>query len=299
MTQQYRFALNGAGFLVDVQRLTEANRAEYKCADCGGPMVLVLPKLDIVKHFRHKSGSTCTGESYLHKVAKQAFKQSFNYYAKRSGFFVELAGERYKISDAYTDIVLEKRQGDGIPDITILSTDNRKILVEMAVTHFVKPFTATMRMYPTIEIRIEEEADIELLREPYIDLDSDRVNYYHNGIDTGAYLTGRYYLTERQWRYVDREGVDRLRTVEESTPSIMCAILETGMLKDGRINMDKLAWLERESQARSARAQEIEDITSRLMSHEKKAVIDKETAMNNLAELKKLRRVAKERGIIS
>ena len=253
MTQQYRFALNGAGFLVDVTRLTEANRAEYKCADCGGPMVLVLPKLDIVKHFRHKTACACTGESYLHKVAKQAFKQSFNYYAKRSGFFVELAGERYKISDAYTDIVLETREGDSIPDVTILSTDNRKILIEMAVTHFVKPFTATMRMYPTIEIRIEEEADIELLREPYIDLDSDRVNYYHNGIDTGAYLTGRYYLTERQWRYVDREGVDRLRTVEESTPSIMCAILETGMLKDGRINMDKLAWVEREAQARRAK----------------------------------------------
>jgi len=52
-----RAILNGESFYA--WNLKEPDRkSEFTCPTCGEPFVIVLPSLDIVKHFRHKSGAS-------------------------------------------------------------------------------------------------------------------------------------------------------------------------------------------------------------------------------------------------
>lgn len=241
---QYRYGINGAGMLVDVLRLTEENRAVYMCPDCSGEFVLVLPTSDIAKHFRHKADSGCAGEGYLHKVAKQAFKQAYQFYASRDGFFIDIEKARIKISDIFRNVIIENKTGDRIPDITLLSNDGRKVFIEIFVTHRVNPLSAMMRYYPTIEIYIPDEDAVAFLKKDIIKLDSPNITCFNNGISLASYFGDAYFLTDGQWGYVERLGIDRLREEHKEEPSTMCALLELGLIENGRINTQKLQWIE-------------------------------------------------------
>ena len=243
---QYRFAYNRAGMLVDIRRLTDENRDVFKCPSCGKDMIMVLPIQDIVKHFRHKNTGECNGETYLHNAAKRAFKQSFDYYSGRGGYFVSL-GRKGKlcISDVFGSVKLEEsEEGGTIPDITLLSKrgDNRKLFVEIFVTHRVDWHGAMMRYYPTIEIPIKSEVDIECLRENTLDLLSYGTQVYDNGLDIARFLSSPLYLTEHQFNYIERYGWGRFEDPDTSKPSMLCALAELSALDDkGRADFGRLA----------------------------------------------------------
>ena len=242
---QYRFAYNWAGMLVDINRLTDENRDVFKCPSCGQDMVMVLPIQDIVKHFRHKSAGECNGETYLHNAAKRAFKQSFDYYSKHGGYFVRGNNGALKISDVFVSAELEQtEEGGTIPDI-ILSAghgDSRKLFVEIFVTHRVKWHSAMMRYYPTIEIPITSESDIERLRENTLDLCAPGILLYENGLDIARFLASPLYLTAHQVDYIERYGWERFDNPDTSKPSLLCALAELGALDDkGRADFGRLA----------------------------------------------------------
>lgn len=245
---QYRFAFNRGGLLVDVLRLTEESRDVFKCPACDGDMIPVLPTQGIVKHFRHKVAAACSRESYLHRAAKKAFVQSFYFYAKHSGYYVR-GKERLCISDVFDKIYLEETDdGSSIPDITLKSKhhDNRKLFIEIYVTHRVDWHTAMMRYYPTIEIPIEDEDDIEALRADTLDLRRTGVLLYENALDMPYFLASPLYLTNHQFDYVERYGWGRFEDPDTSKPSTMCALLELGALDaKGYPDMGRLAEIKR------------------------------------------------------
>lgn len=240
---QYRFAFNRAGLLVDSLRLTEENRDVFKCPSCGKALSLVLPIQNIVKHFRHKTAGECNAETYLHRAAKQAFKQAYEYHAKRDGYFL-VGRESLKISDVFTHVALEQRDDDTTPDITLSDGVNRKLFIEIAVTHKIHWRTAQIRWYPTIEIDIANEGDIEGLKEGRLNLFSEKVRLYDNGLDCREYMTAHHYLTRNQWSYIERYGPARLRKPDMSSPSILCALLEIGVLRHNQeIDQERLNWI--------------------------------------------------------
>jgi len=239
---QYRYAFNAGGLLVDCMRLNEANRGDFKCPSCGESLRLVLPTADISKHFRHARDTICTGESYLHRAAKQAFKQGYEYHAARDGYFL-VGREPLKISDVFTRLDIEHRDTASIPDITLSDNANRKLFVEIAVTHRIDWRSAQMRWYPTLEIDIANESDIERLKDARVNLLASNVRLYDNGLDCREYLTAKYYLSRDQWGYVKRYG-ERLRDPDLGAPSVLCALLELGVLSnDQQINRAKLEWI--------------------------------------------------------
>ena len=242
---QYRFAYNRAGMLVDIRRLTDENRDVFKCPSCGKDMIMVLPIQDIVKHFRHKNTGECNGETYLHNAAKRAFKQSFDYYSKHGGYFVRGNNGVLKISDVFVSAVLEAADDGGtIPDITLSSRrgDSRQLFIEIFVTHRVNWHSAMMRYYPTIEIPITSEADIERLRENTLDLCTAGVLLYENGLDISRFLSSEIYLTAHQVDYIERYGWGRFEDPDISKPSILCALAELGALDNkGRADFGRLA----------------------------------------------------------
>ena len=80
---QYRYAHDEQGRLVDVLELP-ALRDElpgcFTCVGCGQPLVAKTKGEKREKHFAHKVAQiTCTEETYLHKLAKQAFFDEYQH----------------------------------------------------------------------------------------------------------------------------------------------------------------------------------------------------------------------------
>lgn len=75
-----RFAISAAGYLIDAENLTMANRGQegpYTCPGCGAAMITAMGAV-MRPHFRHAAGSICARETYLHGAAKVAFKTAFD-----------------------------------------------------------------------------------------------------------------------------------------------------------------------------------------------------------------------------
>lgn len=104
--------------MVIASDLCDNDRAQnyYKCRFCGEDMVLVLPKKNIVKHFRHVAKNDCpnSGESMMHLEAKK--------------YFYDL----YKHDSAYTGVSMEEVVGDRIGDV-VLHTPNGKMNIVIEI----------------------------------------------------------------------------------------------------------------------------------------------------------------------
>lgn len=96
----------------------------YKCRFCGEDMVLVLPKKEIVKHFRHVVKTDCptSGESMIHLEAKKYFYDLY----KHDGTYTKVLMEEM-VGDRIGDVVLHTP--DGIPNI-VIEVQNSPIKIE-------------------------------------------------------------------------------------------------------------------------------------------------------------------------
>lgn len=79
---EYKYCVDGDNNLICIDEITKENYDhQYKgnlfCLQCGNGMTAKVGKIK-EHHFAHKVNCACDGESYLHKLAKELFKQSFN-----------------------------------------------------------------------------------------------------------------------------------------------------------------------------------------------------------------------------
>ena len=77
---KYQYAYDESKNLVSIKDITKENRNQhqYICIGCGNPL---LPRAIGSKyrrpHFYHKELVDCSGETYLHKLAKKLIKEKF------------------------------------------------------------------------------------------------------------------------------------------------------------------------------------------------------------------------------
>lgn len=145
--------------LVHISEVTPENRheREYFCIQCGERM---LPRLGNTRrhHFYHASENSCSGETYLHKLAKILLKERFDKTdsfpieyrrtvgcsdSKQCPFFYkeQCSAEQYEtfnLKDFYDTCQEEQAVEDYIADLLLSDSTGRystPVLIEILVTH--------------------------------------------------------------------------------------------------------------------------------------------------------------------
>ncbi len=181
---RYRFARSAGGALVDAVALAgSSDQASYRCLSCEGPLVAKVNGTIRRPHFSHKADAECSGESYLHRLAKLAFIQTYRECLASGvpfeieldrkvtcGRYERLLGENrhcatdrvvFDLTRFYSDVRLETRSDEFVPDVSLHrgSRPDDVIFIEIAVSHFLSE-RKEKSGHRIIEIPIRSEEDI-------------------------------------------------------------------------------------------------------------------------------------------
>lgn len=156
-----------SGYLISIHDVKSGLECDCICAGCGGK--LVAKKGDILDHhFAHYVESDCNNgqESAIHKLSKNIINSVGSIYVPNLEFNLMGLSKKIRIfnggSFKYSNVILEKKYGEVIPDI-VLSCGDKKIFVEIAVTHFIdneKREKLRNIGIPTMEIDLAYEARV-------------------------------------------------------------------------------------------------------------------------------------------
>jgi hypothetical protein len=159
MGARYRYATDRDGRLLGIDELPREDRrtrAPFSCVGCGKELI---PRLGSVvsHHFAHKYDQTCAGETYLHRLAKLAFLESYrrclaegqpyflsytrqercNHFRKEFGFTCgRERNTRIDLTRVF-DLVEPERERDGFRADVLLhaSGTDKQLFIEFVVTH--------------------------------------------------------------------------------------------------------------------------------------------------------------------
>ncbi|MEP0548087.1 MAG: competence protein CoiA family protein [Rhodothermales bacterium] len=187
---QYLYARDAADAVVSAEVLLaerEAWAEPFRCLGCEAELVAKVLGKKKAKHFAHKPGTTCAPETYLHRLGKEVFRETYlACLASGDPFSITLTHPRvctkfrsllrrrcdhgtaertFDLTRYYNGVRMEKRDGAFVPDLLLFSQDDpeRKLYVEIAVTHFLsEPKQASGERI--IEIPVEREEDIVRIR---------------------------------------------------------------------------------------------------------------------------------------
>lgn len=185
---KYRFAIDSADRIIDAEAFTPYSASgSYWCVSCGQELIAKVKGKIKRPHFAHKQQVECNGETYLHRLAKLAFLESYKECLQEEApFLVSISMPKYcerfkqivscfsRLPDSqheydltiyYPVIDVETREGSFIPDI-ILKSKSRPgdtVFVEIAVTHFLSEAKSSSG-HRIIEIPVASEDQISVIR---------------------------------------------------------------------------------------------------------------------------------------
>lgn len=237
---QYRYACNSSNNIVSADSLTGTEITDrYSCIACSRPLVAVVNGPIRSPHFRHKVSVECNGETYLHRLAKQVFKETYencrnklepfiisfdtprycSKFKRFTGTRCELGEDnhRYDLTQYYSEVRIEERDGPFVPDISLHSVDRPTdvVYVEIAVSHFLSEAKA-ISANRIIEITINSEEDVDIIRKAHLSSENASFLGFHPNISTipdaeckcahehvfafYVFTTGKAYLDDGQLR---------------------------------------------------------------------------------------------------
>ena len=160
----------------------------FSCLGCESELVAKVRGKKRAKHFAHKPGTACAPETYLHRLGKEVFRETY-LACLEEGVPFEIVMDHprvctkhrallrkrcdhgtvertFDLTRYYDAVRMEKRDGGFVPDLLLYSTvqPDRKLYVEIAVTHFLSEEKQASGER-IIEIPIETEAEVERIRE--------------------------------------------------------------------------------------------------------------------------------------
>ncbi|MEP0987503.1 competence protein CoiA family protein [Ekhidna sp.] len=196
---KYSYAKKECGEIVGIDEVNNENRgrSKFSCISCNAELI---PRLGSKKvhHFAHKSLVNCSGETYLHSLAKKLFIKEYELCLNsqvpfnleyesinKCSFLEEKRSERFEcqsescktrvknkfnLASSFTQVFEEKRDGEFIPDIMLFDPKrSEKIYIEMAVTHQCEQEKIDSGV-KIIEFNIKSEDDLKLFRRRSIEL---------------------------------------------------------------------------------------------------------------------------------
>jgi hypothetical protein len=202
MGARYRYAIDRVDRLIaieDLSREARRARAPYRCIGCG---LELTPKLGpvVVHHFAHRQEQACSGETYLHRLAKLAFvenyrrclaenqpflfsvtrRQTCNHFQEEHGFSCSRPRTETLDLTRTFDVVELERECDGFrADVLLRSTQTQKrLFVDFVVTHQSSPEKRSSGI-PIIEVEIENEDHAVQIAKEGISSSSSRVKLFN------------------------------------------------------------------------------------------------------------------------
>ena len=185
---KYRFAIDSADRIIDAEAFPDhAGSSLYWCVSCGQELIAKVKGKIKRPHFAHKHQVECNGETYLHRLAKLAFLESYSECLREDApFLVSIcvpkycdrfkqiiscfsrlpdSQHEYDLTSYYQQIDVETREGSFVPDIMLKSKSrpDEKVFVEIAVTHFLSEAKSSSG-HRIIEIPVETEDQISVIR---------------------------------------------------------------------------------------------------------------------------------------
>jgi hypothetical protein len=185
---KYKYAFDKNGLTVSAEAIARKPvNEDYWCIGCESPVIAKVNGEIKKPHFAHKAQVECNGETYLHKLGKSAFVETYRKCLELGNPFIikvsatkictkmspiimkncifEEIEKEYDLTDYYQEVFVEKKDGEFIPDVLLVSTKNpdQKIFIEIACTHFLSE-KKEQSMNRIIEIPIESEDDIEKIK---------------------------------------------------------------------------------------------------------------------------------------
>ena len=182
---RYQYAKNEHGEIVKaVDLVGQEEKSEYICLGCDNPLIAKVNGKIKKPHFAHKTVLECNGETYLHRLGKRAFFETYQKcLAENEPFYITFhvpkkcqkfkrtirkycdlgyAEKRFDLTSYFSQIQVEKRHDHFIPDLLLTRQTNAEdyIYIEIAVTHFLseKKESSGKRI---IEIPLDGEEDVE------------------------------------------------------------------------------------------------------------------------------------------
>lgn len=187
---KYRYALSPSGRSISIDQIDPKSRKEYGELTCFGCGSELLPRLGPknVNHFYHRSdGKGCGSETYLHNMTKTriyeilterrnlGLKVDVELPWQQRKIFVDADGiefnknarpklvpKSYEILNASTELYLEKRVKQFVPDVFAKNSEGLDIFIEVYVTHPCSDEKIYSGM-PIIELKIESQETAEVV----------------------------------------------------------------------------------------------------------------------------------------
>ncbi len=210
---QYRYAKTVNSKIVDADQLAFERHSEdetFVCIACDRSLIAKVKGTQRSPHFAHHPGTTCNPETYLHRLAKEVFADTFRQCVEAgTPFLIELnhplvcrkfqdvlgtpclfdqtKSKQYDLTDHYNDFRIEPREQSFIPDLLLFNHDEpqKRVFIEIAVTHFLSE-EKEKSGERIIEIPINSEADLEKIRSRKLNATNAR---FVNFITTSEMLT--------------------------------------------------------------------------------------------------------------
>ncbi|MBE9053676.1 hypothetical protein IQ243_25400 [Nostocales cyanobacterium LEGE 11386] len=199
---KYQYAINSVGKTINAATLTankEVRSQRYKCISCSNILIPVLGEKNR-KHFRHKPDIEvqCSPETYLHKLAKNAFFDTYNTCLKENlPFLIEIitipkckfqqqfldicspknSVQSFDLTQYFKNVKLETKDNSFIPDLLLTNDKGDKLYIEIAVNHK----SSQDKIYSKsriIELDIKSEKDIEIIETKLL-IETKKVRFYN------------------------------------------------------------------------------------------------------------------------
>lgn len=201
------YGLNALGELTNIKDANRSTSDKYFCLQCNDE--LIVRKGEVNRHhFSHKNKLDCNYETYLHKLGKFKFYYIYkNCLENNIPFYIESdkvkicttcsekenhnfncnmysESEKIDLTTIFDKVYLEKNHNGFIADVLLKSTNRLEVIfIEIWVTHQCEDIKLKSGNR-IIEIKVENESDLDFLDERYFSLSLRNCYYYNFKVQT-------------------------------------------------------------------------------------------------------------------
>ena len=192
----YDYAIDSQGLIVYINEVDSQNKSQYKCIGCNKDMTAKTGEIN-KWHFAHKNIENCSGEGYLHKLAKRVFfeNKAMQIISYKEFIFPMLNDSKGNLADVFDIWEYEKTIDKYRADILLSSSKHDyKVMVEIKVTHG-STYEKLSSGIPIIEIKINGQEDIENIKKGKL---TDSTSYH---LASNSFIYTDYYNVFKEYPY--------------------------------------------------------------------------------------------------